>query len=405
MIEIRDKHLCCGCAACEQCCSKHCITMEEDEEGFLYPNVDKTICINCGLCVKVCPIINQTEKSEPLCVYAAKNRNERQRLESSSGGVFVALAEMIILDGGVVFGAAYDEKWQVIHKYVDTIDDLSSLMRSKYVQSRIGSTYMQCEQFLKKGRSVMFTGTSCQIKGLKHYLRKEYDNLFTIYVICHGAPSPGVWRKYLSEEISRYSARSTIIGKNTLFSSSKLMPIITSINCREKNGFSWEKSGFVLRCTPISRFNKNLVLFSDIFYKNPFMNGFLSNLILRPSCYCCPAKSGRSGSDLTLADYWGGSKVHSDFYDTKGVSLVIVHNLKGKERIKKVGLDLCKSSLDYALLGNPSYSCSVNEPSKRAAFFEAFSLGNSVISTIDRLLYIPLHVGIMNNFKSLFYLS
>ena len=211
MINIIDKKNCCGCNACVQHCPKSCVTMQEDEEGFLYPIVDQEACIDCGLCEKVCPVLNQGEERKPLQVYAANNPNEEIRMQSSSGGVFTLLAETIIQEGGVVFGARFNDDWEVIHDYTETKEELAAFRGSKYVQSRIGDSYCQAEQFLKKGRKVLFTGTPCQIAGLNLFLRKEYGNLLTVDFICHGVPSPGVWKSYLEELIALQGNR-----KNTV---------------------------------------------------------------------------------------------------------------------------------------------------------------------------------------------
>ena len=215
MISIQDKKNCCGCGACVQRCPKQCVTMQEDSEGFLYPKVDLSVCIDCHLCEKVCPIINQGEGHEPQAVYAAKNPNEKIRMQSSSGGVFTILAEKILDEGGVVFGAAFNDKWEVEHDFVERKDELAKFRGSKYVQSKIGKSYRNVETFLKEGRKVLFSGTPCQIAGLKKFLRKDYENLFTVDFICHGVPSPGVFRTYLQEKINIESARQGG-GKNTV---------------------------------------------------------------------------------------------------------------------------------------------------------------------------------------------
>jgi coenzyme F420-reducing hydrogenase beta subunit len=199
MIHLTEKTDCCGCNACVQSCPKDCITMQEDNEGFLYPAIDLETCIDCSLCEKVCPEIHQKEVRKPLQVYAAKNRNEEVRLQSSSGGIFTLLAEKIIEEHGVVFGARFDENWAVIHDYTETIEGLASFRGSKYVQSRIGETFSQAKQFLKSGRKVLFSGSPCQIAGLKLFLKKDYENLLTIDFVCHGVPSPKVWRKYIMQ--------------------------------------------------------------------------------------------------------------------------------------------------------------------------------------------------------------
>lgn len=244
MIEILRKEDCVGCNACVQRCPKSCISMHEDEQGFLYPVVNADLCINCHLCEKVCPVINQAEPRKPLQTYAAKNRDSEVKRNSSSGGIFYALAEMIISEGGVVFGAKFNDDWEVVHAYAETLEGIKAFQGSKYVQSGIGETFTQAEQFLKAGRRVMFTGTPCQIAGLKHFLRKDYGSqLLTVDVVCHGVPSPLVWREYL-KYITRPKGASA--GKNTDFESTlKDIEIrdISRISFRDKR-ISWEKYGF-----------------------------------------------------------------------------------------------------------------------------------------------------------------
>ncbi len=211
MIELKRKEDCVGCWACAQRCPKECISMHEDSEGFLYPEVDASLCIDCHLCEKVCPVIHPGGERRPLASYAAVNRDERVRQSSSSGGVFTALAEKVIARGGVVFGARFDEKWEVVHGWTDSVEGLAGFRGSKYVQSRMGSCFREAESFLKSGREVLFSGTPCQVSGLRLFLRKEYAGLLTVDFICHGVPSPGVWRNYLKEEVARQCD-----GKNTV---------------------------------------------------------------------------------------------------------------------------------------------------------------------------------------------
>ena len=197
-----NKSDCVGCFACCSICPVDCIAMQDDKEGFLYPFYhDKKQCINCGCCKKVCPVITQRNDSKPLGVYAAKNPDEKIRLQSSSGGIFTLLAEHIINEGGVVFGARFNENWEIIHSYAETIEGVATFRGSKYVQSKIGESYKQAKFFLTMGggRKVLFSGTPCQIAGLKAFLQKDYSNLLTVDFVCHGVPSPLVWKKYLDE--------------------------------------------------------------------------------------------------------------------------------------------------------------------------------------------------------------
>lgn len=313
MINIKEPKDCCGCNACAQRCPKHCINLQEDHEGFLYPKVDINLCIECGLCEKVCPVINQSIKKEPLQVFAAINPDEKVRMESSSGGIFTLLAEKVIQENGVVFGARFDENWEVKHDYAETIEGLAAFRGSKYVQSRVEDNYLKAERFLKKGRKVLFSGTPCQIAGLKKFLRKEYDNLLTVDFICHGVPSPKVWRMYLDE-----------ICKNYINQGDR-KSCIKAINFRNKS-LGWKKFSFFFKLNPTFIRQKNKPIeHLELFYKNSFMKGFLNDLILRPSCYHCPSKSGKSESDITIADFWGIESLSPNMDDDKGTSLVFIN--------------------------------------------------------------------------------
>lgn len=355
MIMISDKHLCCGCSACVQRCPKHCISLREDEEGFLYPVVNKQNCINCNLCEKVCPVINKFDSKFPLKVYAVVNRNEKDRLNSSSGGVFIALAQKVIDEGGIVFGCRFDRNWEVYHCKTETKSGILPLMRSKYMQSRIENTYREAEHFLMNGRKVLFVGTSCQIAGLKRYLRKPYENLVAVDFICHGVPSPGVWRKYLHDVLNKFS-----ISKSS----------IVDINFRAKKGFGWKKFGFVIHGNFLEKNSSNYYFVSDIAVENSYMKGFLSNIYLRPSCYQCPAKGGRSSSDLTIADYWNIDKVIPNCYDDdKGISLVFVNTIIGENYLKNLNFSLITAPFAETIENNQSYNKSVVEPQRRKYFF------------------------------------
>ena len=359
MIEISNKQKCCGCSACIQACPTQCMSFNEDEQGFCYPLVDKDRCIDCGLCEKVCPSLNQIEKRKPQSAYAAINPNEEIRMKSSSGGIFTMLADRIIKDGGVVFGARFNETWEVIHDFTETEEGLEPFRGSKYVQSRIGETYKQAKVFLDGNRKVLFTGTPCQIAGLKKYLRKEYDNLLTVDVVCHGVPSPLVWREYL---------------KNRL-------PGITHISFRDKST-GWKKYSVVISGKTTMNSEEEFV--HETYDKNIYMQVFLKNLCLRPSCHNCPAKSGKSGSDITIADYWGAESVQGIENDDKGISLVLANCLKGDEILNMLHCRLIETSYEAALIGNPS----LVESAKVGKYYDLFwnSFHGSGFDKIENLM-------------------
>lgn len=343
MINITDKRGCCGCGACAQRCPRHCITMQTDKEGFAYPVVDTKLCSDCGLCDKVCPVMNQQPEQAPIATYAAINCDQAVREESSSGGIFTSLAENTINNGGVVFGAAFNDKWQVAHTYANAINDIKKFRGSKYVQSDIGGSYAMAEKFLKEGKEVLFSGTPCQIAGLKRFLRKEYKNLKTIDFVCHGVPSPWVWEKYLKE----------VCQANDIAT-------ISDIQFRNK-AEGWKKSS--LQITYTGNDGKERI-FRETLNDNIFMKCFLNNLCLRPSCYHCPARSGKSGSDITLGDLWGAEDICPTQDDDKGLSLVIIRKDKELPQCEKITVPYSE-----ALKYNPSLEQDCIEHKKRKKFF------------------------------------
>ncbi|MDD3892696.1 MAG: Coenzyme F420 hydrogenase/dehydrogenase, beta subunit C-terminal domain [Bacteroidales bacterium] len=232
MINITDKQDCCGCAACYNVCPVKCIEMRADSEGFLYPFVNTELCIECGLCLQVCPFINPGVRVKDPDAYAAINKDEFIRMNSSSGGVFSTLAESIIVAGGVVFGARWDSEWGVKHDFTETLEGVAAFRGSKYLQSRIGDSYVRAKDFLDAGRKVLFSGTPCQIAGLKRFLRKEYTELLAVDVICHGTPSPKVFQSYLAQLVKDKTSKSSEI-RNISFR-------------HKKKPFSWHNAGFMI---------------------------------------------------------------------------------------------------------------------------------------------------------------
>lgn len=367
MIHIIDKFKCCGCNACVQRCPKQCISMPEDEEGFLYPIVDLSVCIDCGLCEKVCPVINQESERNPIEVFAAVNQDDFIRMQSSSGGIFTALAEQIIRENGVVFGARFDEKWEVKHDYTETIEGLKVFRGSKYVQSRIGDTFKQAEFFLKAGRKVMFVGTPCQIAGLRLFLRKEYVNLLAVDIICHGVPSPMIWRKYLEDKTKRQG-----------------IEFIQSISFRDK-GTGWKNYSFNIKYEK----GYSESSFSEYASQNIFMKGFLADLYLRPSCYACPAKKLKSGSDITLGDFWGIQHIKPELDDDKGVCAFIINTRKGIEWQNKLVIQKYKFDFTDVVKGNPSLVYSVDIPEKRATFYDKLRT-SGLVKLVSKYTELPL---------------
>ena len=347
MINIVNKQDCCGCSACVQRCPKQCISLQEDEEGFLYPKVNVNYCIKCGLCEKVCPVIHPYEKRIPLQTYAAINKDENIRMQSSSGGVFTLLAEKIIDEGGVVFGARFDENWQVTLDYTESKEELAAFRGSKYVQARVEDTYKQCEQFLKDGRNVLYSGTPCQISGLKHFLRKEYDNLLAVDFVCHGVPSPKVWRRYLSDLTSK--------------------EFVQQISMRAKNS-GWKNFSFKVDYDA----DKSVLSFSSLATDNAYMKAFLSDLILRPSCHSCVAKECSSKADVTIADYWGIWEVEPAFFDNKGTSVVLIHNQNLRDLFENLNLKYIKSAYEDVVKYNSALVRSSKPHQYRKLFWEEF---------------------------------
>lgn len=375
MIDITDKAKCCGCGACVQICPKQCISFIPDKEGFDCPVVDVSRCIGCEMCERVCPELNISQPRLPQATYAAINRNETVRRESSSGGVFTLLAETVIARGGVVFGARFDSDWTVRHDKAETSEELAAFRGSKYLQSRIGETFIEAKSHLSEGREVLFSGTPCQIAGLKGYLNKEYANLLTVDFVCHGVPSQGAWKKYLEEKSRALSAPA---GKNTDSISLKAGSPWKSISFRDKR-LGWKKYGFHLsetalqggRNTDFTSLNNADKCIYEPFTENDYMRVFLSDLDLRPSCYKCPSKGGRSGSDITLGDFWGIEYVDRSMDDDCGTSLVLINTPKGAKLYRELTLESMRESYEDALRYNRSIEISVVKPPYRELFMSS----------------------------------
>jgi len=345
MIEIADKARCCGCSACVQACPQQCISFDEDEHGFRYPKVYENLCVGCGLCESVCPELNEGQAQTPVKVFAASNPDEGVRKDSSSGGAFSALASTTIEGQGVVFGSIFNDSWEVVHAAASNLDELKAMRGSKYAQSVIGDSFAKADSLLKDGKDVLFCGTGCQIAGLKRFLGKDCDRLLCVEVACHGVPSPLVWKKYLEAKAE---------GK----------PVKAVSFRSKKNG--WKKYNVLVE-------GEYGAIVDEVFCDNAFMKLFLSNLILRPSCHECQFKSGRSGSDIILADFWGVDRLHPELDDDKGLSAIIVNTQKGLQAIQESGLECHEVSYEDVTWKNSSLLESATEPTLAAEFWEDFT--------------------------------
>ena len=301
----RIKEKCVGCKSCEQSCPKHCISMVENNEGFWYSSVDEKSCIECGLCLKKCPMENiEFHRNKPQKVWAWRNKNDADIMRSASGGAADSAAKTILQMGGIVYGAAYDEHLTVSHIEVTADAEREKLQSSKYVQSDLKGSYAKAKQQLSEGKIVLFTGTPCQIAGLYAFLGGDHENLYTVDLICHGVPSPKFFKKYLEYQNKQMA------GKVIYF------------NFRSKGKRGWGTQYLLKTKTK----TKTKVLSLDRYGKH-FMDGDC----YRESCYqCIYANTSRVG-DLTVGDFWGIAKSHPDFNSPKGVSSVFVNTEKGKK--------------------------------------------------------------------------
>lgn len=349
MKDIIKKEDCTGCMACKSICPKKAITIKIQDDGFSYPEIDETKCIKCGLCKKVCPVINQLKENEnEIEVYACKNKNEEIRMKSSSGGIFTMIAQWILNQKGVVFGVKLNEDLEAVHSYTENEEGLEAFRGSKYVQSQIGNSYQDVKLFLEQDRKVLFTGTPCQVEALLSYLGKEYSNLYTQDFICHGVPSPVVWKRHLEN-------KSTQTGE-----------MLTKVEFRKKDNLGWQNYEVYYKYEQTEE---------RIMHKeDSYMRLFLDNVILRKSCYHCQFKKLKRKSDITLADFWGISKAQPEFSDNIGVSAVLINSKKGRKLFEliKNQINYCKGDIKDIIKYNSCICKSVNYNEEREQFFKDF---------------------------------
>lgn len=336
---------CCGCGGCKDVCPKNSISFKADSEGFLYPHIDAS-CVDCGLCLKHCPIANQVEKPQLQQVYGARIKEDSLLMKSSSGGIFPELALAILRKNGVVFGCAFDEKLTAHHIAVESEKDLEKLQGSKYVQSNTLGVFSQVKKALEQDRYVLFSGTGCQVAGLKAFLKKDFEKLLTVDVVCHGVPSPKLFENYLC------------------YLSGKEKAEITDYNFRSKDKKGW---GLFYKYT-----GKN-IRHKDGFF-DPYYYAFLKGRSYRESCYNCKFANENRQSDITLADFWSIKTEHPDFYSKKGSSAVIVNSKKGKQYFDWISerLEYVVSNFEKASKLNTNLVRPSARPESRSNFYKGF---------------------------------
>lgn len=340
---------CSGCKACESICPKKSISFIENDEGFLVPIVDESTCINCGLCYKKCPQLNDVniENSYKLKnkeAYASKAKDKSILLESSSGGVFTVIATEVLQNGGVVFGCAFDKDFVARHKVIETIDELEKLRGSKYVQSDTMKTFLEVKEYLKKNITVLYTGTPCQIAGLRSFLGKTYTNLITIDLICHGAPSPKLFSCYLNDFENRNNEK------------------VKKYDFRYKGKIGFGKCNRIITDKKIRTY---------VYQCDPYYKSFNDEGTYRECCYECKYTNINRVGDITLGDYWGYELLHPEVDSSMGISVVLINSTIGSEMFEKVKntfLMTYESTLEEATC--KQYS--LKKPAKRPDFRDEF---------------------------------
>lgn len=373
-MNLCDAKECTGCMACYNACSHSAIKIESDALGFCYPKIDTGSCVECGHCASVCPALNPLLGQKPNIIFSGWSKDESVRMDSSSGGAFSEIARFFLERGGVVFGCVLDTHFRAIHTYIERIADLPKLRRSKYVQSAIAYSYSEAKRFLKAGRLVLFSGTPCQIAGLLSFLKRPYENLYTVDLVCHGVPSPQLW-----EEYKAYVERRKEIK-------------IKEIRFREKT-ISWIFFRMFIK-------GEDGKTYEGTYFKDRWLRVFLSDYYLRDSCYNCHYCSTLRVSDFTIADWWGykGRKKADRGFRKKGVSLVLVNTPRGESLGCLDGMYLSRRTLKEAIATNKSFIKPWGKPDE----FEIYRLMypkcsfEEISDRIVRGLNLPLYARVLD---------
>lgn len=344
-----QKENCCGCSACVHVCKKQALTMLPDNEGFFYPVLDSKKCVECGICAQVCPFFNKM-KQDNSCqkAYVAINRNKEELFQSSSGGIFSLIAKWVLAHHGIVFGAAFDEQMQLHHIGIEDKHELDLLRGSKYLQSDNGKVYCIIREELKKGRWVYYTGTACQVAGLRLFLRKDYPTLICSDLICHGTPSQKAFTTMIKLLEAKYKGS------------------VVKYAFRDKavNGWSCSSSCYIHK----KRYIK-YVQFDSIM--NAYFKAFISGSMSRESCYNCPYTTLSRVGDITLSDYWGVSKFHQIIDAHEGVSAVLVNTERGAQIFAELRNKLCieDTKVEWMAINNRNLVERTVRPKVRDVFY------------------------------------
>ena len=346
MIQITDKSKCCGCTACDNVCPQNAISMLPDEEGFLYPHVCLSDCVDCGLCEKACPVLHAERRQEKTEGYIIRNRDAKILEESTSGGAFTAFAAYLMGQGYVVYGAGYDDNMQVVCKKASKPEELREMRGSKFVQSFLGNTFQEVKKQLKMGQKVLFTGTPCQVSGLVSYLGGMDKNLFCIDFVCRGVPSPGLWKNYVTMMEKKYGSKITHVR----FKHKTYGYHASTMKVDFANGKKWYGSGRV----------------------DPMMKAFVTELASRPSCHHCAFKGVERQSDVTIFDCYEYASITGQKDDDKGYSSLFVHTEKGREVFRLLKPQICwrEEPIDQLVTKNGIMVCgSAKTNEKRGEFY------------------------------------
>lgn len=345
-IKIVNDTQCYGCYACSNVCPKRCIVMTEDRDGFAVPEVNNKECIKCGVCLQVCPAKTKyKDKKKPLLkIYAANVKDENIRMKSTSGGMFYPIAKYVIDNGGCVFGAAFNSKYEVIHICAETMAEVERCMKSKYVQSNMRNCFSEAAR-RSQFQMVLFSGTPCQIAALKKYPGIRWKNVITMDVLCHGIPSPGVWKKYLKEMQEKYGN-------------------IVRIIMRSKERYGQSQSETVI-------YFESGEIYHGVADKDCYIKAFTNGYSLRKRCYSCRYKGINYFSDITVSDFYSINKYIKDADSFNGISRVVVHTKKGEQimRLLKDTIEKKEVNVKEGLLDEPAWGFSCSYSVRRRLFY------------------------------------